>query len=314
MTYLNLRLTRWDDAVAASRRAVDADQTGLVPRQLLASALVNQVFHRVPGEPVSSADLVEACRAALWIDRQDRRSRFLARAAWEALRERSGDSGAEAESLLRARKLLMSVADGADLSLPTDSSADYALDDFAKDVNIEDGRPFQWRVIKECCPAEVELGPGGLRVTKVNPSYGHDAWIVTEEAFSGDVTLQLRADLGESAVDGNIHVDLGTASLYFAGVSRKGWCQLGRLDHSELAFPTRVRKIELPPAGDVILELRSRGDEVELRVWPAGSERPATATIKMTDTRYRLGSVAISTKSKSRPAEFRWVRLETASP
>ena len=313
MTYLNLRLGRWDDAVVASRRAVEADPKGLVPRQLLASALLKRAFQHGAGESGSVIELVDACRQSFEFDPQDRRSLFLLRVAWEALAVRSVNFVTGEEGWARARESLMSVAATGSVSLPAmvPGERKVIVDDFTVRGDIDDGRPFRWRVIEECCPGKVELGPWGMRVTKLKPMYGHGAWLVTDRVFSGDVSLDLRADVGDSHIHGNIHVDVGTASLYFGGVWRDGKCELGRMDHGRVQSKL-VGDIGALSGRDVEIELRSHGDAIELRAWSTGAERPDLPTLRMTDTYHRVGSVAVSTGS--RPASFRRVRLRTPGP
>ena len=100
---------------------------------------------------------------------------------------------------------------------------------------------------------------------------------MTKEVYSGDVTLQVRADVGDASVYGSIHGDLGTSSLYFAGVSRDGRCEIGRKDYG-LTTEFLTSNIGPLPGTDVQLELRSNGEMIESRVWLAGSERPEKPT------------------------------------
>ena len=134
---------------------------------------------------------------------------------------------------------------------------------------------------------------------------------MTEEVYSDDVSLTIQAEIGEADVYGNIHVDLGTSSLYFGGISRSGLCRLGRLDYARDAVMARA--VELGPLdGEMTLELRSRGEMIELRVWREGSERPEEPTLEMRDNAHRLGSIAVSTHSH--PATLRRVHLQTTHP
>ncbi len=320
-TYLYLRLGRWDDAVAAGERAVEADPHGLVPRQLRAAALIKNVAQGSgtagdsPGDAgdVTGLELARACRAAIELDPENRRSRYLVRAGWELLLRRAPSLRGSEGDLQRAREILIGAARAADLELPTGVPEREIVDDFTADPDAlrpGRGRGFSWRIIDECCPAEVEPTADGLRVSKLNAERRFDGWLVTEEVFSGDVTVQVRADVGEGRVFCNLHVDLGTASLYYVGVFRGGRCVLGRLEYAE--EKAEVDGAIGPVNGGVILELRTIGGVVEARVWRDGSPRPDDPTLRMEDTALRLGSIGISTSS--RPALFRRVHLRTNAP
>ncbi len=298
--YLCLRLGRWNDAVYASEEAVQADPNGLVPRQLLTAALVKKLF--VAGDSGVAEDLAQACRSAIDLDPESRRSRYLLRAAREVLRGHPSDEVAKS-----AIEMLESTATGIGLHLPSDS-ARVLVDDFS-DGRFDDGRPFDWRVISECCPAELRVTSDGLRFAKAPKPGVRNGWIVTDEVFSGEQTLRATADVGAEEVSASLHVDLGTVSLYFGGVSRRDdedRCYLGRFEYGRV---TEHREIEVDwlVESDVEIEMRSVGESVELRVWPTGDPRPDGSTLALEDAGHRLGSIGLS--SHSRSAVIRRVEL-----
>ena len=304
--YLRLRLRDWNRAAEASRLGVEADPDDLVAHQLLATSLIGQASD-VTGSPNAPSELLDSCRRAIEIDPANGQSRYLVRAAWEVL-GRAKSTGVSVRSM---RDELHAIArtSGIELSPAHRGSARWIEDDFTADGDIRDGRPLRWRVIEECCPGEIAASAGGLCVTREEPGRRHDAWLVTEEAFSGDVTVETVADVGTASVSVNIHVDLGSASLYYGKVFLDGRSELGRLDYGRRTALATGDVDEVN--GDMHLELRSRGDRVELRVWPDGAVRPESPTAELRDSTYRVGCVALSTWS--RPACFRRFRVSRES-
>ncbi len=306
LTYLHLRMGQWSAAARASRRAIAVDTdgaAGLVPRQLLATALIEHV--RETSDIDSLDELASACRSIVEIDPTDRRSRYLLRAGWDTLlrlRMRDDDEGAVAGRSLDG---LRTTAALIGLDLPEDPRAGL-VEDFS-DASLDDGRPLRWRVVDECCPANVVATAVGLTVSKPDPGL-HPGWLVTEELFSDDVSLRLRADVGEAKVCSNLHVDLGTTSLYFGCVSRDGQCEIGELAYGRVARWYSAHIDPLPDDVDVVFELSSIGDAIELRVWLEGAERPEAPTLEMDGAERRLGAIGLS--SESRPAMVREVRVE----
>jgi len=310
-TYLQLRLGNWAGAVVAGRRAVDADPEGLVARQLLATSLVRRAFDLLSIDPTDGVgtltELAHACRQALEIDLEDRRSKILLREAWEVLASYRVAGAAEQSSWTEARVALHESGRraGIELSIEGDGASRELRDEFTSPESLDDGVPLDWRLMTECCPARVEQLESGLRVTRTNPKYRPGGWLVTEEVFSGDVALEMRVDVGEYQASATLHVDLGSVSLYLATIQRDGELELIRFDHGR---PRRLGRVDLGKLdGYVQVELRSVGKMIECRVWPDGSERPEKASLAIEDSSYRLGSVGIG--SDSHPATFRWLRV-----
>ncbi len=304
-TYLFLRLSRWDDAVAAGTRAMVADPEALVPRQLLAAATIKRALYSDRNDPDDWLDLARAVRDALAREPAHHRSRFLLRAGWEAVEARllegAEDSGAASE----ARTILTEAATAAGLELPSAGDRGAVQYDFAEHGEGNDTSPLRWRIVEQCCPGDVVETPSGLSVATRDPERGQHAWLVSDEVFSGDVTLELSANLGDKSVYGNVHVDLGTTTLYYGGVEQDGSCHIGKWEHGRRAL--HRTRVVAGIGNDVSVELRSVGDRIELRAWRRTEARPTEPTVSIEDGGHRLGAVAVSTAS--RPAVFHSVSV-----
>ncbi|MEM7235460.1 MAG: hypothetical protein AAF517_25025, partial [Planctomycetota bacterium] len=296
LTYLYLRLSRWDDAIQASRRAVEAAPNGVIELQLLADALLKGIPNRTERRELQ-AELVEVCERLTAFTESDPHSRFLIRMSRELLHATTDPDHpvtSRMESLastlrLRTRK------------------RGTLVDSLGDELDTTERMPLAWRNVRSCCAAAAERDDSGLLIRR-ETDRALSAWFVSDEIFHGDVSCSAEIDVGDRRAGVDLHIDLGSASLFFGGVRADGTCELGRLEFGKVG-QLETKENAIDASRTLHVELASHGDRIEFRAWTKGSPRPERPVLVLNDqdpTKF-IGAAGFSTTS--RPARFRRVKI-----
>ncbi len=305
VTYLNLRLSNWDKAIEASQNLIEFDKSQLISHQLLASSLIKKIDHSSGPSGIQINQLASTCLDLMKIQSENRRSRYLLFSGWELLRKEKLKSDSKLDW---AEDVFKQAAQKAWIKLPVYSSEIRVIDDFTRDPKLREDAPLTWNTIDECCPGKMEFSPQGLRLTKLNSERSWDAWMVSDEVFSGDVSLELSGEVGNDNLYAHLHVEVGTSSLYYGGIESRGYLHIGKWEHGRLVM-RETKEIEMSLQSKVHLQLESRGDTVELRVWPEDGVKPQEPSLSLVDSSLRLGAIGIGTGSH--PATISQVKVRS---
>ncbi|MBI4600389.1 MAG: tetratricopeptide repeat protein [Planctomycetes bacterium] len=317
-------LERWSDAREAAGRAVERVPEDLRANALLVWSLTHELRSR-EGEEGEVAGaiavrLLDASERAVERAPEHGHLRFLRNVALVTVRrhltrlatlERRRSMNARKASLqnlhglqdiVSPALLAMVLAAGVPLE------AREVFDDFAADPDPWDGDPVAWDTMA-CCPGDAP--PGGCEgiegLALLNAIPGSVYGIGTVEPFSGDVRVHQRISFcgvtGDAAFHASLHVEPFQVNLYLGGIRHEDgqwWFVI-----SKFVSGKRVRREQSPAGpgyenGVYELEFQSIGPDLELRVWPEGSERPEEPQFVVQDPDFRdfrSGSAGISYRS-----------------
>ncbi len=196
------------------------------------------------------------------------------------------------------------------------------FDDFAADPDPWDSDPVSWRSAP-CCPGDAP--PGGCEgidgLALLNSTSGTLYGLFTLEAFSGDVRVHERVSFcGTTGIwDASLHTDPVQITGYLGGMGfafNQWWFAIGKWVNG-----MRVKQVEHPVGqefrnGVYELELQSIGDDLELRIWPEGSERPPQAQVSMRDPDFRSGSAGFAylRDGGTERGVISWIRITELAP
>jgi hypothetical protein len=322
-TYLLLRLEDWDGAIDAGRSAVAAEPENLLSRSLFATALLRGIALRPPSsgdEPDARAlELVDVAQGAVDFDAGSAHAHELLRVAQETLRLAWNEFLRRKDMIIRRdRATTRWIAALALAAGPTALAGGEVCDDFL-DGDAFDGDFIAWRM-SPAYPAQVTYDACGLKVLDTGPQAGG---LVSQEVFAGDVCARLRYSLNgaPAAVYLGLPITNVDAPAIISGygvrVDYRGAYKVYRLDNG--AFGLEVNG-PLPPDFDPtlpnrVIELRTTGEYVEFRAWPADGQRPETPTFSISDNRYRVGTVlwGVYTSPRTQPTCFHEVCIGCGS-
>ncbi|MBI4601057.1 MAG: protein kinase [Planctomycetes bacterium] len=314
-SYLHLELEDWTAAVASGREAVAAAPGDVTARLLLASALLGRASRRSEATCEERLELIEEVKSLSESEPENQHAGFLLRMALETVRPVLGPQSRSRRTVMtkptRCLEALVALA----LALgarPVPAEVQVIRDDFIEDPVWDDGEPLTWGVGQNaCCPAQVQEEPGGgICITSLNPP--HHGTLATLEVFSGDVRFQAQAQVGSWA--SLSYGDMFTATGYFCFVvADRSTAGLWRVVNGR-GLDQIAGSVDFDPtAGDVILELRTSGGDVEFRAWPERDTRPDAPLLVLHDERYREGVVVLGA-GPGAPSCFRWAEITVAPP
>ncbi len=197
------------------------------------------------------------------------------------------------------------------------SRGEDLYDDF-EDGDVFDCDPVCWETFP-LLPGSVQVVDGSLRLQNSNPNS-----IVALGAGSqeGDITLHTQVHFEGAGFCGLIAHGIPPCAGYLAFLTEEGELTLQRYDSCLSPAKSITHRLEgFFPDEDYLLQLDVRGDQVELRAWPADGERPAEPQLVLDDSMYRSGkaglqyqNMPLGTVNPQAWGEFRFFSAASLAP